>query len=239
MAKSVIRLLPKDLPHASIYLDDLIEIEKILAEAFLKLPGSPSLSFEYEVGDKEVMTTHDDLVDQGGSYSNFAMNVVEDKSNFPYNRVLTFYGFLNPSFEAPRTLKDDRWGVFSKVEQVFRARRDPGKNLIESIPRVWAGVFLVTLSIGGGVLPTWLSRASNGRDPSRLIASVLFLLMMAAAGLAAYLVFKKNRVYLRFARQDQKARLAARKERIEKFVWLLVGATVGALFTLLADHLRR
>jgi hypothetical protein len=51
--------------------------------------------------------------------------------------------------------------------------------------------------------------------------------------------WKKNGIYLRDARQDQKSREKNRNERIEKIVLAVVSAILGGIATLAISHFKR
>jgi hypothetical protein len=50
--------------------------------------------------------------------------------------------------------------------------------------------------------------------------------------------FRKNRIYFRRIRQDQKEKIAARKERIEKLLWMIAGTIIGVIGTLIEGYLK-
>ena len=84
-----------------------------------------------------------------------------------------------------------------------------------------------------------LVEALNGRGfPAAKTFGIPFL-AMGATVLVFFSVlivgqFRRNRIYLRRVRQDQKAREKVWKERAEKLIWLVLGIALG----LIADRLR-
>jgi hypothetical protein len=233
VTKTAIRSIPNKLSHARIYLDDLFEIEEILSHEYAKLPKPPKITFEYEIDGKIILTTHEELIEHEGSSKRFALNVVSDNSFLSERRVLNVYSQLEPTFEAPYIFEDLRWAIFGKVAEIFKARSDKLKN--------FSGLFsteLLLLIVAPGVLYFILTVSHTWLTYSLPVGIMIQVLPSAFVTITSFLRLRSNRVYFRLHQKDEKARTAAIKERIEKLFWLLAGAVIGTIATLIADHLK-
>jgi hypothetical protein len=223
MSKTVVRDGGTKLSHARLYLDDLFEIEGIISEAFAKLENSPSIRFEYEIDRKLKVTTHEDLKDHEGFSFMFTMNVVSDSLYFNTDYgVLRFYSTLSPEFSAPHALGDERWATFGKIESVFKSRQDKFKTTCEAMPFLPFLAAVVSLPILSLVATRngFTHFADNAGFTDWLLAAVILVIGFGQ--------LRKNGIYLRDAREDQKERTKNRNERIEKLIFLVVGALLGA-----------
>jgi hypothetical protein len=119
LTTSVIRKLPSELPHSRLYLDDLFEIEEILEDEFAKLQNAQPIAFEYEIDGSLVITTHEELIEHGGSSCRFALNIVSADWRLKGDGVLSFYSTIKPRFAVPYALKEGDWALFGRVEQIF------------------------------------------------------------------------------------------------------------------------
>jgi hypothetical protein len=229
LTTTAIRSVPTQLPHASIYLDDLFEIEEIISNELAKLPKPRSASFEYSIDKQISVTTHAELIEHEGSSKDFILHLRLDDESYS-SLTLMIGGITAPSLYLPHLLKERDWAVFGRVEQVFRARRDLLKNATDSIPSwviilpfLWLAISYILVRI---VKPPIMQPG--------LVAAIEVLLFLPVF-LGAFGVWKKNRIYFRHIRQDQKARNAALRERIEKLIWLLVGMAIVAI----GDRIKR
>jgi hypothetical protein len=223
VTKTAIRTIPRQLPHASIYLDDLFEIEDIFVNQANGLPAPVSVEFEYVLGGSIKITSRDELIEHGGSCSEFSLRLRSEKPNVNTS-VIDLIGMAHTQFEIPYFLSSQAWEVFGKVEQIFKTRRDRVKALADAIPLkavflpyIWFAILVVASLALHQSLPASLYWGGG-------------LVLVAPLLLGAIAVWKKNRIYLRFIRTDQKARRAAWKDRAEKIAWLLIGLAVGLLF---------
>jgi hypothetical protein len=233
VTRTAIRTIPKKLPHASIYLDDLFEIEEILSCEYAKLPESPKISFEYEIDNKITVTTHEELIEHEGHSKRFALNVVSDESYLSDKRVLSMYYLIEPTFEAPYVFGDMRWAIFGKVDEIFKARSDRLKNFAELF-----SFKIILLILAPGVLYNILSVGHIGFSYSAPVALLIQGLPGAIIIIVSFGGLKSNRIYFRYIRQDEMAKTSSRKEQIGKLIWLLAGAVVGTIATLIADPLK-
>jgi hypothetical protein len=231
--KTVVRGLPTKLPHASIYLDELFEIEETISREYSKLSDPPMVSFEYEVDGNLKMTTHEDLESYGGRASRFKLNIVSENRIFSDLSVLSFYDLLAPTFVAPYALGESKWAVFGKVEQVFKERKTRAKQVADLVSP-WSGwaALPVVLALMALILydpphrPVWLT------------LDVLAALLSAAIVAISSLGLKRNWIYFSYRRTDERARAAIRRERLEKLLWLLIGAAVGIAGTIISERFK-
>ena len=139
-----------------------------------------------------------------------------------FTDVLRIHRFLNPTFEPPLTFGDQRWAVFSQVEQIFKARGDILKNFAQLTTYVWTLIIPVSFDIA-------LLFVSKHFQFSLPVLFALELCMFIPFVVVSYGLFRSNRLNLRLVRKDQKARAALRNSRIEKLIWLLVGIALGVI----------
>jgi hypothetical protein len=237
MTTTAIRSLPKELPYARIFLDDLYEIEAILSEEMAKLPRPRLISFEYEIDGTTKVTTHEELESHGGHSNRFSLNLVSPDPLFWGRLVLRLHSILRPTFDMPFDLRDQHWAIFGRVEQIFEARSDKLRKAAESIPKS-TNLFLLVLAFTGLICMAF-----------HWIPPLLGLFFSAIVGLACWAGFalsivgmRNSRIYFTYSRLDENARKAARKGNLEKIIWFLVTAVVsaclGVLGTLLIEHLK-
>lgn len=228
MTKTAIRAIPRQLPHASIYLDDLFEIEDIFASHAKSLPTPVPIGFEYILDESIKITTREELIEHGGSCNEFSLRLKSEKPNVDTS-VISIIGMAHVQFEIPYFLSDRAWEIFGKVEQVFKTRKDrikayaqalPGKAWV--LPYAWMLIFVLLSILLHKSLPPLLYWGG-------------VLLFLAPLLLGAVGIWKKNLIYLRFIRMDQKARQAAWKDRAQKLAWLLIGLALGLFFDRLKD----
>jgi len=228
VTKTAIRKVPTTLPHARIYLDDLFEIEDILSKEYASLPAAPSISFEYEIDNIVTMNTREDLIQHEGYADEFSLKVVSSPISYAPS-IISIIGIGHTQFDLPYFLNEQAWSIFGKIEQVFKARTDLLKNVAQMIP--W---WIICLPMLWGILCTVslivLHRAIIAVSLVVTIGGLLAIpLCIGTIG-----IWRKNRIYFRYSRQDQKQRIAAWKGRVEKLLWLLLGMTLG----LIGDRLK-
>jgi len=223
VTKTAIREIPRQLPHASIYLDDLFEIEDLFLAQAAARPTPISIAFEYLLDESIKITTREELIEHGGSCSEFSLSL---KSELPGANtcLISIIGMAHTQLEIPHFLKDQAWEIFGKVEQIFKTRRDRMKAFANALPGKAAFLpyaWVLILVVVSRLLHQTFSPSLYWGGALLLISPYLF----GAIG-----IWKKNLIYLRFIRMDQKARRAAWKDRVEKLVWLLIGLAAGLLF---------
>jgi hypothetical protein len=205
LTTTAIRSVPTNLPHARIFLDDLIEIESLLIDEFSRLPNAESISFEYAIDGNIAMTTHEELIEHGGYATEFSLSISNGSRRLSTG-LLDIGGGINPRFNIPYQLKESEWAVYGKVEQIFEARKDRLKSFCQSVPSWVMFCFWAIIAVLG-------SAGSTLRGEPAFIARPLLMAYFAVGAvffpfmsvlLLAY--FRKNRIYFRRIRQDQKAR---------------------------------
>jgi len=230
MTKTIIRKAP-ELPNARLYLDDLFEIEGILLEEYAKLKDTPPISFEYEIGGNLVLTTHEELIEHEGYTSTFQLNVASPEWRFKEQRVLVLYNILHPQFDVPSALREQRFAIREKVRQIFESRADKIRGAFEQIPvRILGPLMLVGLLLEASAWVFKLSPMIRG------FACLLGFAFGTPFFVRSIVEFRFSRIYLRHARQDEKARMKARSERLEKLWFLLAGAAIATILKALLDR---
>jgi hypothetical protein len=213
LAKTAIRVVPRELTHASIYLDDLFEIENIFSERFEKLNEPMKVTFEYTIDGDLKMTTRQGLIEHGGQTSSFQLYIVIERPSFQREMILQFYESLKPSITFPYELRDQAWPIYAQVEQILRSREGKLKKLAGSLSRSGLYSTYGALSALGAIgLPSSLVYVW-ARGISVLVGSLLFvyLLFFIPVFILVRAAEKNDRLYLHFIREKQKQkRLIAR-----------------------------
>src|ERR1700740_3475446 len=138
--------VPKDLPPARLYLDDLEMVIRVFQEAKQSQTGSPeslprgaakeqpSLKFEIE---NQVCTELADLPKIAESTHNLSMQA----------EMPDFSAFLqiSPSlthWDAYRLMNNEEWSLYSKLDPIFRGRERPLIATAHKIPSamLWLGL---------------------------------------------------------------------------------------------------
>src|SRR5260370_21229513 len=151
-------------------------------------------------------------------------------------RVLQFYSSLSPGFSIPYWLQNEQWAVFGEIESVFKSREDKLKSVCDAVPFLPFLGAVILLGILSSVAGRrgYVSVSTASEAVGWIIAA-----SMVVIGLGRW---KKNGIYFRDARQDQRERKKNRNERIEKLVFLfagaLLGAALGTVGTLWVAHLK-
>jgi hypothetical protein len=213
-------------------LDDLFEIEQILTDRFSKFPNPPQFSFQYEVEGSLRMTTHQDLIDHGGSCTVFRLGIVSAEFLYSQDRVLWFCGRSKPTFDIPYTLKDEGWAIWGQVEQIFRTRAGKLKTLATSLPQdFYYGAGLVSLVIGfitGHLL--------NRPDQYGILGLIGFALIIVSLQILVSAKTRNNQIFLHYRREREKSKEVARREWFGKVALLVLGAILGTIGTILVDY---
>jgi hypothetical protein len=238
LAKTAIRNVPTDLKHADIYLDDLFEIEEILSEPFARTNDPSTISFEYEIDDEVRLTTREELREHGGSSSKFRLNIILTRtepgrdSQSKKAPCLYLYNTTSPSLYLPFGSSMNPWEIFGRVDQVFNARRNKLKILAESAPFWTQALSAIALALlVGFALPRRVP--SGPREAAVLSAYFISISLYWVCG-----PLRKNKIYFRDAREDEKGRAKRRNERVEKLAFLLIGTLLGTLGTLVVAYLK-
>jgi hypothetical protein len=231
VTKKLIRKLP-ELPNARLYLDDLFEIEALLVEEYGKLPDNPSISFEYEIDNDLVVTTHEELIEHEGHTSIFQLNIKSSEWRFRETRVLVLYKILHPQFIVPNALRERGANIRENVRQIFETRADNFRNFAEKIPN-YVYTFPVAIALAVFTIVSLVNRTLSHESLYWTIVMALSLpLAVAQTG-----DLRCSRINFRHARQDANARKKVRNERIEKLLLVLAGAVVATIGKFILDKL--
>jgi hypothetical protein len=243
LAKELIRKVPRQVCHADIFLDEVTEVADIVRAEFDKLEAankdedvSRTLEFTYEVDDKFVFSTLEELENHAGKVSQFSLNAnVESrfKGNLVHqysDHVLQVSGAGPIRLEIPAWLKSQEWGVFGRVERIMRVRENRIKTLTDSVsPQTlmlsgYTIFFLAILTFS----PLSI-RSSSYYKTLVVLFSAAGIMWFCFAAILVRAVWRKNFVYLRYSRQNEHEREAIRQERWSKLGWILLGAILGAV----------
>jgi hypothetical protein len=230
VTKRVIHTVPTKLSHACIYLDDLFEIEGILSKEYAKLSKSTTISFEYEIDKNVVLTTHEELIEYGGYSNNFVVNVLSSECSYPDYRVLSMYHMLNPELRLLQVSVGQQWTIYGLVEDVFKKRQsinDKLKTFIQAIPDSIVVSFGLIIIVYCGLM---MGTAKSLWALSYLAPLILIVVFCLIA-------IRGNRIYFRSAKQDERERTEVRKQRIERFIWVVVTAIITAISTHAVDRI--
>jgi hypothetical protein len=228
MAITKIRNVPRELPHADLYLDDVEEICKILIEVYKKNlrsgePAEPKVIFS--TADRR-MESIEDLMELGGSATTFNITVGDWTSS-----KIHFYSRLNPTLEAYSLSTDELWSIYSQIKNIFDNRQYRLKNVILSLPS-WAGWSLWILM----VVTPWVLTALLRFVGVKVVASLLAAYIIVGLPAVSLVLFRKSRVT--FVRSHERSKLIAeaKKGYVRTIVLLVGGAVIGGLITEVVKH---
>jgi hypothetical protein len=218
MAVRRIQEVPRDLPHAHLYLDDLEQIAKILLDAhkgpLAELKEAARIT--YSIGNSE-MDSIDDLQVLGGSARKIKIKLGDRYADVS----LEFYRFIKPTIALYGLPDGDRWAVYARIKSIFDQRQLQIKNVIEDLPG-WLKVLSYSLVI---LFP-------NVVIPLGGLSLLTFCILVAYAVFFAFLtftLFRSSRVF--FVRSHEKVKIssAARRGYARDLIFLAIGALLGAL----------
>lgn len=135
MAIKQIRELPRELPHALLFLDDIEEICRILTEAYATAVEASRARFAfvadeakgavekvvakavYHIGNLR-MDSIGDLIEYGRPATSFKLRITLEGDEDRHGPEFEIYSFLNPRLQL-YALKDDAlWSVFGQVTKL-------------------------------------------------------------------------------------------------------------------------
>lgn len=234
MTTTTIRSVPRKLPKAAIYLDDLFEVERILSESFSRSSKPQNVSFEYRVDGDLKMTTHEDLIEHGGESSNFALLVITGADYRSVQSVVSFYGGIDPAVDFPYELKEQSWPLYAQVQQIFESRTSKLKKVVAQIPSS------LLYQVYGAATGLWIMipmLAGIALKFKAYVALFLLIFFCATIYVPAFILVrtdkKEAKIYFRHQRDDEKARQTTRREWIGKVVLVILGAIAGIIGTLI------
>ena len=241
MAIHKIHAVPRDLPHARLYLDDIEEISGILLEVVAEALadsgrrresnlGSPAqsqagkaateavtardLNVSYTIGDTR-MDSVADLQTYGGSTSNFKIRVGSWGNN------VSFYFSLRPTIELYSLDEERQWSTYGKIKSIFDRRQLRTKNAIAGLPGwlKWSAWILFS------TIPTAITLTSMGKS-IELYVLTGWLIVLA---LFAFLLWRRSRVFL--VRSHERSKMASEKRRsyARDIIFIAIGAVISQL----------
>ncbi len=228
MTTEHIREVPSDLPRARLYIEEISEIEKIITNV---LDAAAGASFEYVIEDTLRITTLDELLSHGGNTTRFELVLVTSSYSHPIRQSLlrfkagTFWNEA-PRFSCPYDLKDREFDLYARVLSIFQGRQLRIANALQELPSWIIGpVEMLPIML---LLPQ-LDAVQFGHPK----LSLLFFCLEILGVREILLAHRKSKVYLVRHRQDTLAKKQRANERIEKIMWLIVGALIGSVATII------
>ena len=221
MTERIVRSIPRELPHARLYLDDIEEITHILLDAYGTTAaddldqGQPAVTYRF--ADRETDSI-EDLRKRGGSVSNLTIRV---KKRFKDGQI-EFYRSLKPTLEAYSLDEQQRWSLYSRVKVIFDARRLVLKNAVLDLPsRLRGALFLLAALVFPPLLValTWKMK----RTPSLLILGGYYL----TCTLIGFVLYRSSRVYFIDSHQRSKLSAEAKRRYVRDIVILILGVVIG------------
>ncbi len=224
MAIQRIHELPRELPHARLFLDDIEEISMILLNAYTPAPPEEreEAKITYTIGDSR-MDSIADLQTLGGSTTKLRISVGD------HLRAVEFRGFWNPEIALYSLDEQKRWAVYAKIKSIFDRRRLSMKNAITSLPGwlkalPWASVLLAPYLV-------WLV-------PRATLFVLWFLIGYIVLAVAlGFVKYRPSRVFLVRSHERSKVSSAAWKVNVRDFVFIVIGGVVTAVVTEIVRHL--
>jgi hypothetical protein len=216
MAMKRIRDVPRTLPNARLYLDDLEEIAKILSDLY------PNKTITYQIGDTEQYETITDLEHRGGSSSLFWIAIGDRLTG------LRLYKILPPELSLYSLDKTIKWAAYAKVRAVFDSRGFKLRNALGSLPiwLRWALFFVWVIALPRLFNYTSTKSISIAENAVWLILSVLIGLELTRF---SRVVFSRSNHVAHKGRESSRTYLT-------NFLFTLLGAALSVLLQALWDH---
>jgi hypothetical protein len=238
--KTVIRQVPSELPHARLYIDDLVEIENLVKKLILDAENTNFEGFEYEIDETIRLTTHEELAEHRGSSSNFELIAVYSyfKGKPQRTTVIQFHGFLEPRLSFHWGGNEDRWATYAQVLQIFEPRKLRVKNFITAFP--WYVGLILGSTIGYPIAALFAASFLNGvpHTLTSISEASCALILVLLYVFSFWNVFRTSRVLFRYVRLDFHERTQARKELFQKTVLLVIGAILGCLGAIATSYFK-
>ena len=241
-----IQEVPKRLPHARLFLDDLETINNIMVEEMSEqfkadvaryavpevgedsnVPATFEPRITYLLGNIE-MDSLDDLLQEGGSVTD--LDIHFQTRSYRQSHRLSFDKWSKPSVSLYGLERNKQWGAYGKIRVVFDKRRVFLRNLLDDLPD-WLTLVSWSFFSAGFVLVDIISRHQN-TVVTVIVVAYLLNFLLVALGLLIYTT-AHSRVYLVRSHERSKTSSESRKKYvIGAFTFLL-----GALFTKFLDLL--
>jgi hypothetical protein len=250
-----IQELPGDLPNASLYLDDIETITRILTAAAVEadvayaaliaarvprlipaIPDGAKLAVEEKpavVDNTKVVyrigqeeMDFDDLLEQGGSVTNLRVSVFTPRDSWA-RCVLDFSWLGKPRLSLHAIMQPGKeWEVHAKVRDIFEKRRSVVKNFVDDLPSsLKYGAWLIMMAV--------VFLAQDLKGPAQQVVYVFVGSLTVLFLLGSVVVARPNRVYL-VRRHEQSRTKSASRTKFWKGAGIFV---LGAFFTKLLDYL--
>ena len=149
------------------------------------------------------------------------------------------YSFLEPELSFFWGGNEDRWATYAQIAQIFDTRNLRLKNLVNAIPAPLQLLFGPVLSIPIVALFAIAFRSGAPRTFESVSLAFGALAILALMVVVFWNLFRPSRVYFRYARLDFHERTRARKETLQKVGFLVIGAILGCLGTIIASYFKK
>jgi hypothetical protein len=216
-----IREVPRELPHAKIYLNDVQEIANILVEAS-RSPRNPNPAIKLST-DIETFASFAAMAKRGGTAYKFTLTVGD------WSPSLSFRGVLRPELSLVGLENEKQWSTYAKIRGIFDTRSFKLKNAVGGLP-TWTKSLLYLFWL---LLPYPAKFASDKR--SALIGALIWL-VLTLLGFSE--LFRRSAVVF----QDSHAKSDGPSDRMityaQNFLFALLGAALSVALQALYDHFK-
>ena len=210
-----VQAVPRDLPHARLYLDDIENLTNVILEEMsvqfkadvANDPNAQSAKNErkfepkvsYVLGQDE-MDSIDDLQQQGGSVVDLEIRI--ENRRFYQNCSIRFRRHDQPSVTLNTLDVNRAWAAYAKVRAIFEKRRMFIRNLLDDLPT--SLVFASWIILSFTPLVPNIGSSHSGRVMSAIEILCLINFLLFAFGVIIY-VGVSSRVYLVRSHERSKA----------------------------------
>lgn len=214
---SVTRIVsvPYELPYAHLYLDDVEQICRILANALqTKSPDKPIMT-TFLTRDLQ-MDSLEDLERHGGSITEFKINVRQSDYFSGLSVELRGFGSV-PSIQLFTLDNESKWAAYGKIKAIFDARQLRIKNTITRLPG-WLKLTAWALAV---VFP-WVLEVLH----TRWWFDITYCGVLVAL---FFVMVRPSRVHFVRSRERSKSAIENRKSYIKSIILLCSGAVIEKL----------
>jgi hypothetical protein len=237
-----VQTVPRELPHARLYVDDIETVTKIFSEEMLKAEmdrvwrrdasAAPEIKVAYQIGHVE-MDSIDDLIAQGGSAAELDVKVFETTERWSECSV-RFNWLSSPRLDMSGIGEANKqWEIYARIRAVFEKRRMVVKNLIEDVPTsVKIGVWAFAVVVAPALALLFRGRYYDVFEGIWWVFTAAFLVVIVT-------MFRPSRVY--FVRSHERSRASA---EVRRGYWrsgltFLLGAGVTKLLDWIVTYLHK
>jgi hypothetical protein len=244
MAIRTIREVPSQLPHAHLYLDDIVEISSILQDAAFEsaklerdriesevLPSFKASS-EESLKVKDLLGSQRSITPANISYSvgDTKMDSITDLQSFGGSSAkfemglenwgprLRFTYFMNPELQLHSLDEAQQWVTYGRIKSIFDRRQLRIKNAIESLP----GWLKCSLWIFLALTPELFPHTRHGA-----YFAIGYISTVALIGYVYFL--RPSRVFFLRSHERTRASSEARRRTVREISILVVGGVIGGL----------